>query len=110
MYSTSLTYTLKALSKNIIAKETIYCIKAINGKNTKCHDIPQPENITKTKIIIHDIRKLIRPLVTIDIGNISLGKYTFLIKLALFVIQVVPCKTTLVNQVQGIMPQIKNMR
>ena len=33
--------------------------------------------IKATNIIIHDIKKFIAPLITIDIGNISLGKYTF---------------------------------
>ena len=41
--------------------------------------IPISEKITKVSIIIVEIIKLTAPLVTTDIGNISLGKYTFLI-------------------------------
>ena len=63
------------------SKEKIqYCITAINGKKIICQDIPKPLNITNNKIITQEIIKFIRPLVTTEIGNISLGKYTFLIK------------------------------
>ena len=38
------------------------------------------ENVEKEKgIIIQEIKKFIKVLITIDKGNISLGKYTFLI-------------------------------
>ena len=39
--------------------------------------IPTPYPITNAIIIIVDIIKFIASLVTTDIGNISLGKYTF---------------------------------
>ena len=50
---------------------------------------PIPLNSKKIIIIMQDIKKFTNPLVTTEIGNISLGKYTFLIRLALFVILVV---------------------
>ena len=39
--------------------------------------IPIPPKITNARIIIVDIKKLTASLVTIEIGKISLGKYTF---------------------------------
>ena len=49
---------------------------------------PIPPNIKKINIIKHEIKKLISPLVTTDIGNISLGKKTFFI---------IPALPTMVN-------------
>ena len=69
-----------------------------------------PTNKTKIKIIIQEIKKLTNPLVTTDIGNISRGKYTFLIKLLLFVMQVVPWDITVVKKFQGMIPQIKKIK
>ena len=74
-YSVSLIYTLNAHSKNIIARDIIYWINAIYGKNIRCHDSPNPPISTNITIIKHEIKKLISPDVTIDIGSISLGKY-----------------------------------
>ena len=60
------------------------------------------ENLKKAIIIIVDIRKLTASLVTIDIGNISLGKYTFLI-ISPFPITVnADCVTAVVKYVHGI--------
>ena len=58
----------------MIASDITYWTKAINGKNIKCQLIPHPPSNTKRRIITHDIKKLIKPLVTMDIGSISRGK------------------------------------
>ena len=47
--------------------------------------IPNPEKMRKNNIIIVDIKKFTVALVTTEIGNISLGKYTFCIILLLFI-------------------------
>ena len=63
------------------------------------------------KFIIHQlIKKLTIPDVTMEIGNISLGKYTFCIKLAFNLIQLVPPEIEVINHVHGIIPQIKNIK
>jgi hypothetical protein len=59
-----------------------YSTKAINGKNIICQENPTLENNININIIMHEIKKLIKPEVATEIGNISLGKYTFLIILA----------------------------
>ena len=80
----------------------------MNGKNTICHVIPLPVKIANNRIITQLIKKLTAPDVTADIGNISLGKYTFFIRFPFPVILVVPIKIELVNHVHGIMPHIIN--
>lgn len=110
MYSTSLTYTLIELIKNTNANVKIYWITASNGKNIKCHDSPTPPNNTKITIMMQDIKKLINPAVTDDIGNISRGKYTFFIKFELYTNIPEPWEIQVVNQVQGIIPHIKKIR
>ena len=72
--------------------------------------MPHPPKSTKIRIITHDIRKLTSPLVTTEMGSISLGKYTFFIRFEFIVMQVVPCVMVVVNQVHGIIPQIKKIR
>lgn len=46
--------------------------------------IPIPPKITNARIIIVDIKKLTASLVTIEIGKISLGKYTFFYNISIF--------------------------
>ena len=46
----------------------------INGKKIIFQENPIPLHIRNITIIKHEIKKLISPLVTMDIGNISLGK------------------------------------
>ena len=53
------------------------CNSAIKGTIIMCQEIPTPEKIQNMIIITHEIKKLTRPLKATDIGNISLGKYTF---------------------------------
>ena len=53
------------------------------------------------------IKKLTSPLNVADIGKISLGKYTFLITPALFLILPIPSPITVVKKFHGITPQIK---
>ena len=48
--------------------------------------------------------KLTNPLVIIDIGKITLGKYTFLIIAPLISIEFVPWAIDVVNQVHGRIP------
>ena len=55
----------------------MYCINTINGKKIMCQLIPIPEIKRAKIIIIHDIKKLIKLLVSIETGIISLGKYIF---------------------------------
>ena len=57
----------------------MYCIIKINGYNNKYHDNPIPDPNTNARIIIVEITKFTAPLVTTEIGRISLGKYTFFI-------------------------------
>ena len=42
------------------------------------------KHMQKTTIIMHEIKKLIKPLIAEDRGRISLGKYTFFIIPAFF--------------------------
>ena len=80
----------------------MYCINNINGYNKIYFVIPKPVPNTNAKIIIVDIKKLTAPLVTTDIGNISLGKYTFLIISPLPIIVNADCVIVVVKYVYGI--------
>ena len=98
----------KMLNKNILIVEVGFKLnKPLDyyDKLLKEHDLINDRNI-----ITHDIKKLIIPDVTIDIGNISLGKYTFFIKSPFIVIQLAPFIIAVVNQVHGIIPHIKNIK
>ena len=66
------------------------------------HVTPKPYANKKISIITVDIRKFTAPLVTIDIGNISLGKYTFFIIFPLPIIAYDACDTVVVKYVHGI--------
>ena len=70
-------------------------------------DSPIPPKITKPNIIIVDIKKFTPSLATIEIGKISLGKYTFFIMFALSTITAAPLKTIDEKYCQGISPQHK---
>ena len=74
--------------------------------NVKDYDYQLVElNKEEFKItIIQEIKKLIKPLKTWLITNISLGKYTFLIIPWFDLIHVVPDVTTVAKNVQGIIP------
>src|SRR5574344_2663229 len=85
-----------------------YCITIITGNHKIFQLKPTPVNIINKNIIIHEIKKLTNPLVTIDMGNISLGKYTFLIMPLLTIIVLVPFLITVVNQFHGKIPIIRN--
>ena len=63
---------------------------------------PNPYIKQKATIISVEIKKLIIPLVTIDIGNISLGKYTFLIISPFPIIVNADCVIAVVKYVHGI--------
>ena len=63
---------------------------------------PRPAPSTNAKIIIVDIKKLTAPLVTTDIGNISLGKYTFLIISPFPIMVKAACDIVVVKYVHGI--------
>ena len=54
-----------------------------------------------------EIKKLTKLLVTLDIGKITLGKYTFFIISALNNTEFIPALIALVKKVQGIIPEIK---
>ncbi len=88
----------------------IYWIIAIIGNHNKYIDIPNPLLIQNNNIIIQEIKKLTRQLVTEDIGRIILGKYTFLIILALNNTEFNPILIELVKKVHGIIPVIKYIR
>ena len=64
-------------------------------------------NINKYLIKDNLFKKLIIPLVTTEIGKISLGKYTFLIIPAFAKIQDVPWLIAVINHVHGSIPIIK---
>ena len=68
-----------------------------------------PVKIKKIKIIIQEIKKLTSPLVTIEIGKISLGKYTFFKIFPLAITVLAPCVITIVKKFQGINAHIKNI-
>ena len=85
-------------------------IIAIIGNKITYLWIPIPLAITNINTIIHDIKKFISALVATDIGNISLGKNTFLIIFSFPKIVVVPCCTTVVKKFHGITPTIKNIK
>lgn len=53
---------------------------------------------------MHDIKKLIRPLITIEIGRISRGKYTFLIIPAFTFTLAIHATTVDWKNVHGIIP------
>ena len=78
---------------------------------TKYHrilkDSPIPPNITNPKMIIVDIKKFTPSLVTIEIGNISLGKYTFFMIFPLSITEAAPLRITDEKYCQGISPQHK---
>ena len=57
----------------------MHCISSITGYNSINFEKPIPDISTNANIIIVEIRKFIAPLITLDIGKISLGKYTFLL-------------------------------
>ena len=102
MCSKSLKYTVIDDTINDIPNNNIYCINNINGYNNKYQESPTGENITNASIIIVEIIKLTAPLVTTDIGNISLGKYTFLIISPLPITVKADCVTAVVKYVHGI--------
>lgn len=79
MCSKSLIYTVIADTINDIPNISTYCTSNITGYNNTYQVKPKPENIQNANIIIVDITKFIAPLVATEIGNISLGKYTFCI-------------------------------
>ena len=49
-------------------------------------------------MIIVEIRKFIAPLITLDIGKISLGKYTFFTILSFIITLSVPAVTVVVKK------------
>ncbi len=63
---------------------------------------PIPENSIKNNIITVEIKKFIALLVFIEIGKISLGKYTFLTILPLLITVKEDCMMVFVKNVQGI--------
>lgn len=79
MCSKSLKYTVIEDTINEIPSNKTYCTSKITGYSKTNFDNPIGEQITNANIIIVDIIKLTAPLVTTEIGRISLGKYTFLI-------------------------------
>jgi hypothetical protein len=74
IYSKSYTYAVIALNISPNPKVKIACRIANTGTKTKCQLIPTPYPMENNKIIIQEIKKLISPLSTIEIGNISRGK------------------------------------
>ena len=77
------------------------------GKYIKDVEIPIPLTKSAINTIISVIKKLIKLLVTFEIGNISLGKYTFLTIPPLLTTQAAHCKIVLLKYVQGINATIK---
>ena len=69
---------------------------------------PNPYIKQKATIISVEIKKLIIPLVTIDIGNISLGKYTFFTMFPFEIIVHADCDTDVVKNVHGTKPTHTN--
>ena len=103
----SLKYTVKLEKIKAIPIDTIYCIAKIRKYHNQFIFIPRPLTKTNITIIIVEIKKFIASLVTTDIGNISLGKYTFLIIFPLSIITPAPLITTLLKYCQGIKAQHK---
>ena len=87
----------------------MYCTIAIIGIKKTYQLNPTPEKMQKIKMIKHEIKKLTKPLVVIDMGIISLGKYTFFIIPPFIKMVLVPCVITVVKNVHGIIPVITYM-
>ena len=82
----------------------MYCIISIIGKKITYFVNPNPYKRQNATIIIVDIKKFTIALVTIEIGSISLGKYTFLTMLAFAIIVYADCEMDAVKNVHGINP------
>ena len=67
--------------------------------------IPNPPKTTNAIIIIVDIKKFTASLVTIEIGKISLGKYTFFSKFPFSTIVNAALLIVEEKKVHGINPQ-----
>ena len=83
--------------------------KIIKGKNKMYGLKPIPLNIKNKKIIKQEMIKFTKLLPTIEIGKISLGKYTFLIILPFCSTVVVPWLMVVTKKFHGKIPIIKNV-
>ena len=82
----------------------VYCINKTSGKNIIYFVSPKPYIKQNATIIMVEIRKLTIPLVTIEIGNISRGKYTFFTILPFPIIVHADCDIDVVKNVHGTNP------
>ena len=62
-----------------MANEKTYCKNITSGKKTILAPMPIPLINKATTIMMQEIKKFKKLLVTFEIGKIALGKYTFLI-------------------------------
>ena len=92
---------------NETPNDIMYCIANIKKYQKMFTDNPIPLATTNPIIIMVDIKKFTPSLVTIDIGKISLGKYTFFIIFPLSIIVAAPLNTTLEKYCHGINAQHK---
>ena len=110
MYSVSWIYALIEHNNKIAPKLIINWRIAITGSNTKCHEVPTPYETQNNNVMIHEIKKFTKPLNATDNGRISLGKYTFLIIPALFLMTETPWDSTEVKNVHGMIATTRKIK
>ena len=103
----SLTYTHTLETIKDIANNNKYCAINISGYNRIYFVIPIPLKITNANIITVEIKKFTASLVTTEIGNISLGKYTFFNMFPFSIIVNADLEIAVEKNVHGINPQHK---
>ena len=108
-YSKSLIKTVRADKTKQKANVIIHWTNNITGNHNTLAVIPIPEINNATKIIIQETKKFIAPLITIEIGKISLGKYTFFNIPPLPTIIDVLCEIVVAKKFHGINAENKNI-
>jgi len=101
------TYRLEKIKAKPSVKSVSIIIKVGNSKIKNEYFILK--NGRSINVTIRVARNVIRFIKTTEIGIISLGKYTFLIRLPLSKIHVVDDKTELLKNCHGTIPVMRNI-
>ena len=107
--SKSLKQTVHADKTNAMPNCNMYCITKIIGKKITYFVNPNPYNKQNAIIIIVDIKKFTIALVTMEIGSISRGKYTFFTIFPFAIMVYADCEIEAVKNVHGINPTHTNI-